>query len=75
MSVRQESIRPGQKAIITNTGSTDVKVWTGTPPKEYCTLRPGECEQVFNTSDSEDLPVRYENNGGTKIDHTDFDDC
>ena len=75
MSVRQKLIPPDKKAIITNNGSTDVKVWTGTHSKEYCTLRPGESEQVFNKSDSEDLPIRYEDNEGSEIDITNFDDC
>jgi hypothetical protein len=75
MSARSKTVPPGKKVIVTNNGTRDIQVWTGDPPKKYCSLGPGQSDQILNNSNSEDLPVTFQDNGSIEIEIKDFDDC
>ena len=77
MSTKKITIRPGERVTITNNGATGIRIWTGSPPKEYGRhpLGAGESDLIFNNSDSGELPVLYEDNGSVQIDPSDLDDC
>ena len=75
MSTKIILIPPSKKAIITNNGSSNIKIWKGNSTDSYNILKAGDSDQVFNDSNTKELEVHIENYKYSSVEIVDFDDC
>jgi len=76
MSTHEINVPPGKKAIVTNNSMCDVTVYIDQSIEKDLTLKPGDSEQVFNTSSTHNLQVTVGTGETSKIvvEIVDFDD-
>ncbi len=74
MSIKKILIPPSKKAIVTNNGLSEIKIWKGTSTDLYGILQAGNSDQIFNDSDTIDLEVFIENYEQSSIEIVDFNE-
>lgn len=75
MPIKKILIPPAKKVIVTNIGSSDIKIWESDSIDPYNILKAEDSDQIFNNSDKKDLEVRIENYEQSSVEIVDFNNC